>query len=108
MLIRLPIQSRRLCLALILGFTFPLRADFAPIGLTSTSYNQDMVVEKTAPAPIVPGGYTTASMDSGLGNSATSWYEQGYNSVSPATGLPPAGSTFTHQSAANHRYTMAA
>src|SRR5256885_7959190 len=94
-------------LAVAIGVSNPAHADFLPIALTSASYNQDIVVEKTAPAPVVPGGYTTASMDSGLGNSATSWYEQGYNAASPATGLPPAGSTFTHQSASGHRYIMA-
>ena len=85
-----------------------VRADFVPITLTASSYNQDMVVEKTAPAPVVSGGYTTASMDAGLGNSATSWYEQGFNTANPATGLPPAGTTFTHQSASDHQYRMAA
>src|SRR5436189_9676 len=84
-----------LLLAVTVGLSSFAHADFVPIALTSASYNQDMVVEKTAPAPVVPGGYTTASMDSGLGNSSTSWYEQGYNSASPATGLPAAGVTFT-------------
>src|SRR5262245_25706563 len=107
MLIGLPRESRLLTLLLTVIWAAPLRADFVPVTLTGTSYNQDLVVEKTAPAPVLSGGYTTASMDSGIGNSATSWYEQGYNSASPATGLPPAGATFTHQSAANHRYTMA-
>src|SRR3954466_8246733 len=95
-------------LAIAVGLSNAAHADFVPIALTSASYNEDMFVEKTAPAPVVAGGYTTASMDSGLGNSATSWYEQGYNGANPTTGLPPAGATFTHQSAANHRYTMAA
>jgi len=100
-------SSPLILLAVTVGLSSLAHADFVPIALTSASYNQDMVVEKTAPAPVVPGGYTTASMDSGLGNSSTSWYEQGYNSASPATGLPAAGVTFTHQSAANHRYSMA-
>src|SRR6266566_9813377 len=77
------------------------RADFAPIALTSGSYNQDVVVENSAPAPVVAGGYTTASMDNGVANSQFSWYEQGYNTTSPATGLPLAGSTFTHQNASD-------
>ena len=93
--------------ALIWAFGSIARAGFAPITLTSGSYNQDMVVEATASAPVIAGGYTTASMDSGLGNSSTSWYEQGYNTTNPATGLPHAGVTFTSQSLANHQYTMA-
>lgn len=68
-------------------------ADFVPIPLTSDSFNQDIVVEKTAPPPLMPA--TTASMDAGTGNTGFSWYERGYNSISPATGLPAAGSTLT-------------
>ena len=83
------------------------RGGFAPIVLTGSSYNQDIVVENSAPAPVIAGAYTTASMDSGVGNTSDSWYEQGYNAANPATGLPPAGSSFTSQSAANHQYRMA-
>src|SRR5215813_13786983 len=83
------------------------RADFVPIALTSSSYNQDVVVENTAPAPVVAGGYTTASMDNGVANSGFSWYEQGYNTANPTTGLPLAGAFFTHQNAADHQFRMA-
>lgn len=83
------------------------RAAFAPIPLTTGSYNEDVVVEAGAPAPVIAGGYTTASMDNGTGNANTSWYETGYNTASPSTGLPHAGATFTSQSLANHQYTMA-
>jgi predicted alpha-1,6-mannanase (GH76 family) len=83
------------------------RGGFTPIPLTSGSFNQDMVVERSAPGPVQAGGYTTASMDNGVGNTATSWYEKGYNTASPSTGLPLAGSTFTSQSASDHQYTMA-
>ncbi len=86
---------------------FSSAAAFVPIALTAASYNQDIVVENTAPPPVVSGGYTTASMDSGMGNSGTSWYEQGYDTAAPTTGLPHAGATFTGQSSATHRYTMA-
>src|SRR5215469_16223266 len=100
----------RIGLALLVSavvFSSPGQTGFQPIPLTSSSFNQDVVVENTAPAPIVSGGYTTASMDSGIANNGTSWYEQGYNTTNLASGLPPAGSTFTHQNAANHQYTMA-
>jgi predicted alpha-1,6-mannanase (GH76 family) len=99
--------SKLLSLMPALLLTQGARADFAPIILTSGSFNQDVVVERTAPAPIVGGAYTTASMDSGIGNTATSWYEQGYNTTNLTSGLPPAGSTFIHQSAPDHQYTMA-
>ncbi len=95
-------------LILLCAFAAVARAGFAPIALTSGSYNQDMVVEATAPAPVVAGGYTTASMDSGVANANNSWYEQGYNLTNLSSGLPPAGTTFTSQSLANHQYTMPA
>ncbi|HEY3914253.1 MAG TPA: glycoside hydrolase family 76 protein, partial [Verrucomicrobiae bacterium] len=75
--------------------------------LPSGSYNQDVVVENTAPAPLIPGGYTTASMDAGVQNSGTSWYEEGYNSTAPTTGLPAPGTTFGSQSSSSHFYKMA-
>ncbi len=103
----LPMKSGLVALALALALAGVARADFAPVALTSGSYNQDMVVENTAPAPVLAGGYTTASMDSGTANSNYSWYEQGYNTAYPTTGLPPAGSTFQHQNLPNHQYTMA-
>jgi predicted alpha-1,6-mannanase (GH76 family) len=92
---------------LVFSITRPTQAGIAPIVLTSASYNQDVVVENTAPAPVIPGGYTTASMDNGIGNTGNSWYEEGYDSAAPGTGLPKAGSTFTSQSSSVHRYTMA-
>jgi hypothetical protein len=76
--------------ALLAGYA---RADFVPIPLTTDSFNHDIVVEKTAPPPLMPA--TTASMDSGTANSGYAWYERGYNSLWTATGLPIAGSTFT-------------
>lgn len=94
-------------LLLALGIATTTHAGFTPIPLTSGSYNQDMVVEAAALAPLVAGGYTTASMDNGLANSANSWYEQGYNLTNLTSGLPHAGATFTSQSLANHQYTMA-
>ncbi len=104
---RLFIKPGCFFLALAGGLASLAHADFVPIALTSGSYNQDMVVENTAPAPVISGGYTTASMDAGTGNSATSWYEQGYDAASPTTGLPHPGTTFTSQSSASHKYTMA-
>lgn len=48
-----------------------------------------MVVEKTAPAPLV--SVTTASMEVGTNNTGLSWYERGYNADFPATGVPAPG-----------------
>jgi hypothetical protein len=82
-------------------------AAFAPIALTASSYNEDMIVEHTAPST-PNGSYTTASMDAGTGNNGTSWYERGYDASAPTTGLPPAGSTITNAVASDHIYTFAA
>jgi hypothetical protein len=92
-----------LCLALISMHT--ARADFNPVPLASSSFNYDIVVERTAPPPI--GRATTASMDAGTNNTDASWYEIGFDTAAPTTGLPAAGSTFASASAANHQYTMA-
>ncbi len=106
--IRLSLQPGWWCFALALVCSGGVaRAGFNPVPLTSGSFNQDMIVENTAPAPAVAGGYTTASMDNGVANTGTSWYEQGYDTAAPSTGLPHPGTTITSSSASNHRYTMA-
>jgi hypothetical protein len=79
-------------------------ADFVPIPLTSDSFNQDIVVEKTAPPPLMPA--TTASMDGGTANTGFSWYERGYHPIWTSTGLPVAGSTFTSD-VPGHDYLLA-
>jgi hypothetical protein len=81
-------------------------AGFAPLAVSG--YNFDVVVEATARQPITELGATTASMDAGLQNTGFSWYEQGYATNAPATGLPLAGTTFTNITASDHVYTMAA
>ena len=81
------------------------RADFAPVLLTPGSFNQDVVVEQTAPPPVVPA--TTASMDTGTDNTGSAWYERGFNLDWMATGLPSAGSTVTIGAGMNHSYRFA-
>jgi hypothetical protein len=80
------------------------RADFVPIPLTTDSFNHDIVVEKTAPPPLMP--VTTASMDGGTANTGFSWYERGYHPIWTSSGLPIAGSTFTSD-VAGHDYLLA-
>jgi len=48
-------------------------------------------VERTAPSPVLPT--TTASMDAGTNNTSLTFYEKGFNSDAPTTGLPPAGAS---------------
>src|SRR4051812_1051485 len=80
-------------------------ADFVPIALTSDSFNQDVIVEKTAPAPLMLA--TTASMDGGTANTNFGWYERGYNADWPSTGIPAAGLTFTAPEFPDHDFQMA-
>jgi hypothetical protein len=80
------------------------QAEFEPIELAPGSYNQDLVVEKTAPLPAIT--VTTASMEQGDANSGYTWFERGYLPEWPATGLPEAGSLLTSDLLADHRYQM--
>jgi len=91
--------------ALLLSSLAAASADFTPIPLTSDSYNQDVVVERTAPPPVLPA--TTATMDSGGFNTNFTWYERGYRNDSPITGLLPAGSLLTSEAVADHEYQFA-
>ena len=89
------------------SFTYlPILAatDYAPITLTPGSYNEDAIVELGAPHP--PASVTTATMDSGTGNTGTTWYEVGANSSDPSSGIPLHGSTFASLSLPDHTYTM--
>jgi hypothetical protein len=92
-------------LALAVAFNAAARTDFTPIPLTPGSFNQDMVVEKTAPPPVVP--VTTASMDTGTANTGFGWYERGHCIAFPNTGLPPAGTVFSHDSFGGYDYQLA-
>ncbi|MGO8927865.1 MAG: immunoglobulin domain-containing protein [Limisphaerales bacterium] len=84
------------------------RAAYGPITLTPGSYNADVVVEKTATPPLVPGAYTTATLDNGSGNTGDTWVEAGFfTNTAPVPGLPPAGTTITSASFADHLYQFA-
>jgi hypothetical protein len=77
------------------------RAQFAPILLDPSSYNQDVVVE-------VPNVVTTATMDNGSANNGATYYETGYDAnATGTTGLPHPGTTITSSAAADHMYMFA-
>jgi len=83
------------------------RADFDPVALTPGTFTADVIVEKTAPQSI--NDFTTATMDnSGTNNTANVWFETGYFSNAPWTGVPVAGSTFTAFSDLNRQFQMPA
>ena len=80
--------------ACLLAVPAPGQFNSIPLPLASGSLNQDVVVERTAqPALPVPNP-TTATSDGGIANSGYTWYERGFNTNLPSSGIPPAGSTF--------------
>lgn len=81
-------------------------AQFVPIPLTSDSFNRDVVVEKGAPAPLIP--VTTASMDNGSANAGYTWYERGYQADWVSTGLPTAGSIIQGEEVPDHEFELPA
>ncbi len=79
---------------------------YSPIPLNTSSFNQDVVVE-AAQFLLALNTATTASVDGGTNNNANTWYEVGYNTSSPTSGLPQAGTTFTAVSNSNYSFKMA-
>jgi hypothetical protein len=87
--------------------------------LAVTGFNHDPVMEADGPATTgigrdtgVTGAYTltnhiTLTMDGGTNKSGSTWYEKGYYSGLPTTGLPAAGTSVTSMWN-NARYTMPA
>ncbi len=99
-------KTNLLALGMGLALICPARGDFNPIPLTPGSFTHDVIVEKTAPAPL--NTRVTATMDGGTNNNGSTWFEQGYVSTVPYAGLPPQGSTFTATNDVNHVFKMAA
>src|SRR5678810_1162497 len=97
-------RSHLVSLYLLLNWTLHAYGGFEPIDLAAKSYNADVVVEKTAPAPVIP--VTTASMEEGTANLGTTWFERGYVKEWPATGLPQAGYVLASDLQADHQYQM--
>lgn len=86
--------------------TISAHADFNPVPLTPGSFTADVIVEKTAPKSL--SDFTTATMDNvGTNNTANTWYEKGYFTNAPWTGVPPQGSTFISPTDPNHQFKMA-
>ena len=101
--------------ALLLAANQSVRANYNPVVITPGSYNQDIVVEKTALVPLLQGGipsnyqtnFVTATMDGGTAVTGYTWNEIGYPGNS-TPGLPHPGTTFTAASPASpvHQFTM--
>src|SRR5437879_562626 len=97
-------KSKLTCAAMALMLASLARADYNPIPITPGSFNADVIVENTAPKPF--NDYTTATMDGGTNNNAWVWYEQGYASNLPDTGIPAHGSTFSAADGSSRQFTM--
>ena len=95
--------AQAICAIVILTASETARAAFAPIALTGSSFNKQIVIPQNATGLDT---YTTATMDNGTGNINNTWYQLGYDSAAPATGLPHAGSSVTNVSAPDHLYTL--
>jgi hypothetical protein len=89
----------------LLALSTSATADFIPIPLTPDTFTHDVVIERTAPPPLVP--VTSASMDTGTNNTGYGWFERGYNVDYPTTGLPVAGSIYTSELDWEHSFQFA-
>ena len=79
-------KTRLILLGLALASASLTRADFVPIPISPSSFNQDPVIEATAPRSI--NDAVTISLDGGTNKTGNVLYEVGYNLNAPATGLP--------------------
>lgn len=77
---------------------------YTPVAIQPSSYNQDAIVESNA-TPVLKA-VTTASVDSGTANTASTWYEIGYDSANPTFGLPAANTVVTARDNANYTFRM--
>jgi hypothetical protein len=92
-------------LGLALASAGTLRAGFSPVPINPASFNQDVVVEAASPIPL--NGAVNATMDAGTNKAGDTWYERGYNTNAPTTGIPTAGSIVTNSlSTGNYVFRM--
>lgn len=78
--------------AAVLTLSSVVRAAVIPI--VATGYNQDVVVDNTATAGTDVTAFVTATMDAGTGKTGGTYYQTGFVTGSPTTGLP-AGTVVT-------------
>lgn len=79
-------------------------ASFNPVEVSG--YNADLVVEADAPRRAVLLGVTSATTDTGQLNNSWAWYEQGYYSPKPTSGLPGPGTSITPANLPDHVYQL--
>ena len=81
------------------------QAQYNPVPLTPGSFQYDIVLEKTAPAPLE--NYVNCTVDAGTNDLGNTFFEQGYIQGIPYVGLPPHGATFTSVLNPNQVFKMA-
>jgi hypothetical protein len=77
---------------------------FLPLGIRG--YTVDAVVEADAVKTGWMETNSSATMQNGTKNSGFTWYEQGYNPMAPASGLPAPGSAVTSEIDGAHHFLM--
>jgi hypothetical protein len=97
-------KSRLIIYSIALAAVSIAQAAYNPIPITTGSYNADAIVESNA-TPVLKC-VTTASLDSGTNNTASTWYEIGYDPANPTFGLPAANSVVTARDNANYSFRM--
>jgi hypothetical protein len=80
------------------------QAAYMPLPILTSSYNADSIVESNATPRL--DCVTTASVDQGTNNGASTWYEIGYDASNPSWGLPAAGSVVVARDNANYSFRM--
>jgi hypothetical protein len=91
--------------AVIFAVSGSTGAEFTP--LAGTGFNYDVIIEAAAEQARTGLNATTASVDAGSANTGFSWYEQGYNTAAPLTGIPAPSQNITNAAAADHVYKLA-
>lgn len=99
-----PIKSRLVIYGLVLAAARIGQAAYLPIPIQASSYNADVIVESNA-TPVLKC-VTTASVDQGTNNQASTWYEIGYDPSNPTFGLPAANSVVAARDNANYSFRM--
>jgi hypothetical protein len=93
-------KTRFLAISVALGITSLARAaDFTPIALDPSSYNQDPVIEAAAPRTF--NETVSVTLDGGTNKTGNTWYEVGY--MTNSTGLAAHNSLITTN---NHTWQM--
>ena len=74
-------KSRILIYGVALAIASIAHAGYQPVTLLPGSYNADAIVESNA-TPVLKA-VTTASVDNGTNNTASTWNEKGYDTANP-------------------------